>query len=519
MNNENLLGLALNLTSAMQSNDRYQVLLKHVLELIPCDAACLLEKRDGNYSVLAYKGLVPSIENQIFCLKDHPRLEAIVTSKKPTVFPHNSDLPDPFDNLIDNKNIQHLDVHSCLGCPLIVNNEVVGILTVDSLKPHQFDDLRIETLQFIGAMAGATLQTAKLIEETEQKAKDSLEFSRRLLKEANSKYTAPLLGVSEEIENIKKHIQIVSASDFPVLIQGDTGVGKEVVARSVHYNSQRASKSLIYVNCAALPESIAESELFGHTRGAFTGASSDRMGKFQLAHEGTLFLDEIGELPLSIQPKLLRAIQEGEIQRVGSDKIIKVDVRIISATNRNLLKEIEEKHFRADLYHRLGGYPLYVPTLKNRKEDIPVLISYFKDIYSRKLNTKPVRIDKEAMALFQQYDWPGNVRELKNTLSRAILKAHHDRGFETHSPHLNIKTNDIKSYLPTNGNKPSLKLDKTLSDNDITTLSFRDAVKDFEKKLIQKTYDNADHNWSKAAQILRMHRSNLYNLAKKLEII
>lgn len=517
MKNANLLGLALNLTTSIQSKDRYRILLNHVLDLIPCDAACLLERRDHQYYALAYKGLVPAVANQIFDSQSHPRLQIIEKSKKPKVFPHDSTLPDPFDNLIDNKNVGYLDVHSCLGCPLIVNDEVVGILTADSLKPHQFNSLKFETLEFIGAMAGATLQTAKLIEETERKAKDSLEFSRRLMKEANSKYVTPLLGASDEIENIKKHIAIVSTSDLPVLIQGDTGVGKEVVANAIHYSSYRSSKSLIYVNCAALPESIAESELFGHVRGAFTGAGSDRMGKFQLAHEGTLFLDEIGELPLSIQPKLLRAIQEGEIQRIGSDKVIKVDVRIISATNRNLLKEIEKKLFRADLYHRLGGYPLYIPTLKNRKKDIPILISYFKDIYSKKFNTKPIRIDDEAMELFLEYNWPGNVRELKNTLSRSILKAQHDRSFREDIQHLFIKAKDIASYLPQEESGTSNKDISYISEKPIVSLS--EAVKTYKINLIKNTYENSDRNWSKTAKILGVHRSNLYSLAKKLGII
>lgn len=516
MKSENLLGLALNLTTSIQSKDRYRVLLNHILDLVPCDAACLLERRGHRYYVLAHKGLVSAVESEIFDPQFHPRLQIIEKSKEPKIFPHDSSLPDPFDSLIDNENVHHLDVHSCLGCPLIVNNEVVGILTADSLKPYQFNSLKFKTLEFIGAMAGATLQTARLIEETEKKAKDSLEFSRRLMKEANSKYTTPLLGVSEEIENIKKHIAIVAASDLPVLIQGDTGVGKEVVASAIHYGSYRSSKSLIYVNCAALPESIVESELFGHIRGAFTGAESDRMGKFHLAHEGTLFLDEIGELPLSIQPKLLRAIQEGEIQRVGSDKVIKVNVRIISATNRNLLKEIERRQFRADLYHRLGAYPLYIPTLKNRKNDIPILISYFKDIYSKRLNTKPVRIDDEAMELFLRYDWPGNVRELKNALSRSILKAHHDRGLLEDARHLFIKAKDVASYLPPEENQ-ALTDSSYISEEPIASLS--DAVKNYKKKLIKKTYENSERNWAKTARLLGMHRSNLYSLAKKLKII
>ena len=208
-----------------------------------------------------------------------------------------------------------------------------------------------------------------------------------------------------------------------MLITGETGTGKELVARQIHSSSSRADEALIHVNCAALPVSIAESELFGHLAGAFTGATKDRPGKFEVADEGTLFLDEIGELPLELQPKLLRALQQGEIQRIGSDRVHKVNVRVIAATNRNLEEEVGHGRFRADLYHRLAVFSLRVPALRERREDIPLLASHFADTSARRIGVASVRLDAIAKARLTESEWPGNVRELENLIARAALRA------------------------------------------------------------------------------------------------
>jgi anaerobic nitric oxide reductase transcription regulator len=204
-------------------------------------------------------------------------------------------------------------------------------------------------------------------------------------------------------------------------VTGETGVGKELVARHVHAGSRRREEAIIHVNCAALPESVAESELFGHVAGAFTGAVRDRAGKFEVADGGSLFLDEIGELPLSLQPKLLRALQQGEIQRIGSDRLHRVDVRIIAATNRDLISEVERGRFRADLYHRLAVYPIRVPALRERREDIPLLATHFADSTRRRLGLGPLRLGEDVRERLAAADWPGNVRELENVVNRAVL--------------------------------------------------------------------------------------------------
>jgi anaerobic nitric oxide reductase transcription regulator len=271
---------------------------------------------------------------------------------------------------------------------------------------------------------------------------------------------------------------------------------------------------LLYLNCAALPESLAESELFGHTKGAFTGASRDRAGKFELANHGTLFLDEIGELPLSIQPKLLRVIQDGEIQRIGSNKMDHVDVRLLAATNRNLEAEVENKRFRVDLYHRLNVYPIRVPSLKERIEDIPLLAGHFCERIERQLGLGPVRVSPDAYAMMAGYHWPGNVRELENVISRAVLKSSSDvpQG-EPVILEIDHLDNDLmRSDLP---------IVPTSAKNKIffhKNFSLNDELKKYKVQLVTLALDRNRGSWAAAARDLGMHRSNLHNLAKRLGI-
>jgi len=297
-----------------------------------------------------------------------------------------------------------------------------------------------------------------------------------------------------------------------VLVLGETGVGKELVVRAIHAASGRRDQPMLYLNCAALPETLADSELFGHTKGAFTGATRDRAGKFEVADEGTLFLDEIGELPLSLQPKLLRAIQHGEIQRVGSDATVHVNVRLLAATNRNLEEEAKNGKFRADLFHRLNVYPIKVPPLRERKEDIPLLAGFFCELIQRRLGTGPVRISADTMDLLSKYHWPGNIRELENTISRAILQAskEHPKGeiVVIHPPHLGGDISIVPAPMP----QPIAEAAAPLS----RRLSFREAVAEFQRNLIMQAVAKRNGNWSAAARDLGMHRSNLHNLAARL---
>ena len=230
-----------------------------------------------------------------------------------------------------------------------------------------------------------------------------------------------MIGESAAIERVRAIIDKVAPTEARVLITGSNGTGKEVVAHLIHENSNRAKGPLVEVNCAAIPSELIESELFGHMKGSFTGAVKDRAGKFEQADGGTLFLDEIGDMSLSAQTKVLRALQENEITRVGSDKAIKVNVRVLAATNKDLKKEIAEGHFREDLFHRLNVIPIHVPDLKDRKEDIPLLVNHFIHMICTEQGWKNKQISKEAIEALQSYDWPGNIRELRNVVERLII--------------------------------------------------------------------------------------------------
>ncbi|HWO12877.1 MAG TPA: sigma 54-interacting transcriptional regulator, partial [Polyangiaceae bacterium] len=320
-----LLAMALDLTASLAAKDRLARVLESVRGALPCDAAAVLELVGDELVPLATHGLAPEVLGRRFARREHPRLDLVLARRAPVRFAADSALPDPYDGLLLVNPDATRDVHACLGCPLLAGENVIGVLTADALEPGAFDQLDERFLRMLGALAGAALHTARLIDALEGASRHHQQVASVLSREASVRDGgSQILGTSAAIQRVRDEVELVAPSDFAVLITGETGVGKELVARSVHQQSRRAEAPLIHVNCAALPESIVESELFGHLRGAYTGASSDRAGKFEIADRGTLFLDEIGELPLSVQPKLLRVLQEGEIQRVGSDKLLRV---------------------------------------------------------------------------------------------------------------------------------------------------------------------------------------------------
>ena len=230
-----------------------------------------------------------------------------------------------------------------------------------------------------------------------------------------------IVGESEALMRVLKKVETVAPTDSTVLIQGETGTGKEVIARAIHNLSKRRDATFVKVNCAAIPSGLLESELFGHEKGAFTGAIAQKLGRFELAHGGTLFLDEIGDIPLELQPKLLRVLQEHEFERLGSTRTVRVDVRLVAATNRDLAQLVAEREFRSDLYYRVNVFPIVAPPLRERREDIPLLVRYFAQKYARRMNKAIDTIPTETMEALEQWGWPGNVRELENIIERAVI--------------------------------------------------------------------------------------------------
>lgn len=307
-------------------------------------------------------------------------------------------------------------------------NQDRGVLFLYSNREGAYSPEIFNLLSGVADLVGTGMCNVLANERIEQQIEEINRYRQQLeeekaylIEEQSGNRFSGFIGQSPEIQKIFRLISQVAPSDATVLILGETGTGKELVARAIHEASPRRGKLMIKVNCAALPANLIESELFGHEKGSFTGASDRRIGKFELANNSTLFLDEIGELPPELQVKLLRALQEKEIERVGGGKTIKVNVRIIAATNRNLEKEVSQNRFRSDLYYRLNVFPVTLPPLRKRKEDIPPLTSYFIDRFARNSGKKISGISQKAMTKLISYAWPGNIRELEHLIERAVL--------------------------------------------------------------------------------------------------
>ncbi len=352
------------------------------------------------------------------------------------------------------------------------------------LKPFDLEEMKV--------IAGKALAMGKLLRR-----------SRYLQEELEAKYEfQDIVGKSPRIQEVFKLVRQVAPTKSTVLISGESGTGKELIARAIHFHSPRQKEPLIVVNCAALPENLLESELFGHVKGAFTGAHRDRRGRFELADGGTIFLDEVGAMSLNLQAKLLRVLQEKEFERVGGAGFVPIDVRIIAATNQDLKKATEEKTFREDLYYRLNVIPIRLPPLRERKDDIPLLAYHFLHRYNRELGKNIKEIAPEALELMLNYDWPGNIRELENALERAIVLGTEGR-----------LSADILPLPLAEG----LALKKSGPN-----LSYQEAKKEilqsFEKSFFSKILKETRGNVSQAARLARLDRKNLYQKMKELNL-
>ncbi|MDZ7582194.1 MAG: nitric oxide reductase transcriptional regulator NorR [Deltaproteobacteria bacterium] len=506
--------IALDLTSALDAKSRYRRLLEGLRRAIPYDAAALLRVEKDVLSVKAARGLSEDTMGRRFHLRDHPRLDLICHSRAPIIFPSDARIPDPFDGLLADQTLSTQKIHSCLGCPLYAGDRLIGALTADAVDRDAFARLDMHFLSAIGALAGAEMHTTDLMRALEISAEKMGLIAEDLMREVLLDKGKKMLGASKAMDRLRREIDLVARSDFSILITGETGVGKELVARAIHSASHRRDLPLLYVNCANLTESLAESELFGHTKGAYTGAAAERIGKFELADGGTLFLDEIGELPPSVQPKLLRVLQEGEVQKLGTAAIKQVDVRILAATNRNLENAVRNGHFRNDLYHRLNVYPLRVPPLRERVDDIPLLAGHFCESAQRRLGSGRFLLHRRAMEALKRYSWPGNVRELENIITRAVLKTS-----------LGVGERREITILPEN---LDLNSDRT---NEIETaalhcanfgktdgMTLKQAVDQFTREYILGTVESKRGNWAAAARRLGIHRSNLHKLARRLNV-
>ncbi len=404
----------------------------------------------------------------------------VIQSGKAVTIPKISEEPLFLDRTASRKGRLNENL-SFICVPIKKGNQVIGALSVDRPFDTQYslqaDEKLLSVVATMLARHVINLETIRL--EKEHLRKENL----RLRNELKNKYRiTDIIGNSNKMREVFQMISQVCSSNATVLLRGESGTGKELAANSIHYNSPRAKNPFIKVNCAALPTNLIESELFGHEKGAFTGAIKQKMGKFELAHKGTLFLDEIGSIGLDVQANLLRVLQEKEFERVGGHRTIKTDVRIIAATNKNLEQAVEEESFRGDLYYRLNVFPIYLPPLRERKTDIVLLADYFLEKYAQENHKEIRRFSTPAIDMLMDYHWPGNVRELENCIERSVLLC---EGGVIHSYHLppSLQTGQESGTLP--------------------NLSLKDAVARLEREMIIDALKNTRGNVGQAAEILK----------------
>jgi formate hydrogenlyase transcriptional activator len=313
-------------------------------------------------------------------------------------------------------------VRSVVSMPLITHDRALGTLSLASLRDAAFQQGDVDLLVQVAGQVAIAVENALAFQEIgelkNKLAQEKLYLEDEIRSELNFE---EIVGESPSLRAVLKQVETVAPTDSAVLIQGETGTGKELIARAIHNLSPRREHTFVKVNCAAIPAGLLESELFGHERGAFTGAIAQRIGRFELAHRGTIFLDEVGDIPLELQPKLLRVLQEQEFERLGSARTIRVDVRLVAATNRDLEEMVAARTFRSDLFYRLRVFPLVMPPLRERQEDIPMLVRYFVQKYARRMNRAVETIPSETLDLLVRYSWPGNIREMENLIERAVI--------------------------------------------------------------------------------------------------
>jgi Nif-specific regulatory protein len=419
----------------------------------------------------------------------------VVETGEPVAVPQIEKEPLFLNRTRSRDNLKKGDI-SFICVPIKNGPNVLGALSVDRLFSEDIafeEDVRL--LSIIASMIAQGLKIQQMVQDEKKQLLSENITLKEKLKERYSLYN--IVGTSNKMTEVFQMIERIANTDVTVLIRGESGTGKELVANAIHFNSSRALKPFLKLNCAVLPDTLIESELFGHEKGAFTGATEQRMGRFERADGGTLFLDEIGTLNLTAQAKLLRVLQEREFERIGGNRTFRVDVRIVTATSKDLERSIEEGTFREDLYYRLNVFPIFMPALRERKTDILLLADYFVEKFNQKHNKDVRRISTPAIDMLIQYHWPGNVRELENSIERAVLFCT-DRVI--HSYHLppTLQTGERSGTIP--------------------SLSFEEAMQSYEKELIIDALKNSRGNMAEAARLLNTTERIVSYSVKKLQI-
>jgi len=463
-----LLSLSNCIASIRNKLDLFDVIDQKLKKLFDFDdfVICLINDDGQSHSAFIYNqkedflqtdGIAPTASKKY--TMDDGMCRAMISSAKPVVFNVAEvltwdDAP-AWLSFWHNKGIKEM-----IGLKMVHGLECIGFFYLYTRHTNSLSNIYFDLLHGISLQISVATSNIKANEKIELQLqeintyKQKLEDENSYLQEEiqHQYHYSEIIGQSRSLKGIFHLIDHVASSDSTVLILGETGTGKELIARAIHNSSPRREELMVKINCAALPPSLAESEFFGHEKGSFTGATERRIGKFELAHNGTLFLDEIGELSLALQVKLLRALQEKEIERIGGKGVIKTNVRIIAATNRNLLKEVEKGNFRIDLYYRINVFPMTIPPLRERSDDIPYLASHFMERISRKTGRNVTEISKSVMKKLMAYTWPGNIRELEHLIERSILLNQGNILKEIHLPKIDrteLADNGIEQKIKT----------------------------------------------------------------------
>ncbi|ACN13202.1 FhlA [Desulforapulum autotrophicum HRM2] len=486
--------------STLTCEKTMDIVLTAIRELIEYELAVVLSC-EGRSRLRVLKAAGPAatkiLEGYTFSLEDRKDIAAIVQEGKPYLFDEAEPHVDTYAGVVD-----FPADHSCMVTPLYLDDTLQGVLTLDHHSCNRFTPQNVRLVGTLSKLISLAIAQSNDKEALEKEHLAILQ-ERNFLLERNAGALSELIGNSVSWNRVKDAAAMVAASQTPVLIQGETGTGKEVVARAVHRLSDRKGGPFIPVNCSAISAGVAESELFGHEKGGFTGAVSSRKGRFELADGGTLFLDEIGDLPLEIQPKLLRALQEKKLERIGGESTISVDVRIIAASHVDLYTAVRENRFREDLYYRLNVFPIRLPPLRERGSDILILAEYFTGQIRARAGHKDLALAPESVDILLQADWPGNVRQLQNTLERAAILS---RGGVIRAEHIVADETPEDSFC-----LPGADLDAT------ALLRFDVMVKAYLQKVLTRTGGKV-YGKGGAAEILDLKPTTLHSKLKKYGI-
>ncbi len=438
----------------------------------------LINSETGEIRIEMAHGISEKTTRNIKYLPGEGIIGRVIQTGEPAVVPRISEEP-LFLDKTDSRNQNEGMDYSFICVPIKKDNRVIGAISAD--RPFEGKTSLEKGEKLLSVVAAMVAHHVINIENIRVEKEQLKTENIRLKSELENRYSfTNIIGNSNKMREVLQMISQVSSSSATVLIRGESGTGKELVANSIHYNSERNKKPFIKINCAAIPDNLIESELFGHEKGAFTGASHQKKGKFEVADKGTIFLDEIGNMALSAQVKLLRVLQEKEFERVGGYKPIKSDVRIVAATNSNLEEMVQQGKFRDDLYFRLNVFPIYIPSLRMRKTDIILLADHFLEKYTREHGKEIKRITTPAIDMMMEYHWPGNVRELENCIERAVILCNEGA---IHSYHLppTLQTGTKSKTLP---------------------LSLEDSVAHLEKEILMDSLKNTKGNINKAAKLI-----------------